>query len=31
MLGLLFAGSPQATIVNHFEHVRALLRIEVYP
>jgi len=31
VLGLLFAGSPQATIVNHFEHVRALLRIEVYP
>jgi len=30
-VGLLFAGSPQATIVNHFEHVRALLRIEVYP
>ena len=30
-VGLLFAGSPQATIVNHFEHVRALLRIELYP
>ena len=30
-VGLLFAGSPQVTILNHFEHVRALLRIEVYP
>ena len=30
-VGLLFAGSPQVTIVNHYEHVRALLRIEVYP
>jgi hypothetical protein len=30
-VGLLFAGSPQATILNHFEHVRALLRIELYP
>jgi hypothetical protein len=30
-VGLLFAGSPQVTIANHFEHVRALLRIEVYP
>ncbi|MBO1436679.1 hypothetical protein [Meiothermus sp. CFH 77666] len=28
-LGLLFAGSSVATIVNHFEHVRSLLRIEV--
>lgn len=28
-LGLLFAGSPVATILNQIEHVRALLRIEV--
>jgi hypothetical protein len=28
-VGLLFAGSSVATIVNHFENVRALLRIEV--
>jgi len=28
-VGLLFAGSSQATIVNHIENVRALLRIEV--
>ena len=28
-VGLLFAGSSVATIVNHFEHVRALLRVEV--
>jgi hypothetical protein len=30
-VGLLFAGSPQVTILNHFEFVRALLRIEVHP
>jgi hypothetical protein len=28
-LGLLFAGSTQATIVNHIETVRALLRVEL--
>lgn len=28
-VGLLFAGSPLATIVNQIEHVRALLRVEV--
>jgi hypothetical protein len=28
-LGLLFAGSPQATILNQIEHVRSLLRVEV--
>lgn len=28
-VGLLFAGSSQATIINHIEHVRALLRVEV--
>jgi hypothetical protein len=28
-LGLLFAGSPQATILNQLEHVRSLLRVEV--
>lgn len=28
-LGLLFAGSSQATIVNHIETVRALLRVEI--
>jgi len=28
-VGLLFAGSSVATIVNYFEHVRALLRVEV--
>ncbi len=28
-VGLLFAGSSLATIANHFEHVRSLLRIEV--
>jgi hypothetical protein len=29
VLGLLFAGSSLATIANHFENVRALLRVEV--
>jgi hypothetical protein len=28
-VGLLFAGSPQATIANQIENVRALLRVEV--
>ena len=28
-VGLLFAGSANATIINHIENVRALLRIEV--
>ncbi len=28
-LGLLFAGSPAATIANQIEHVRSLLRVEV--
>jgi hypothetical protein len=28
-LGLLFAGSPTATIANQIEHVRSLLRVEV--
>jgi len=28
-VGLLFAGSDRATIVNHFEHIRSLLRVEV--
>jgi hypothetical protein len=28
-LGLLFAGSTQSTIVNHFENVRSLLRVEI--
>lgn len=28
-VGLLCAGSPQATIANYFENVRALLRIEI--
>jgi hypothetical protein len=28
-LGLLFAGSSQATIVNHIETVRSLLRVEI--
>lgn len=28
-VGLLFAGSPQATIINQIEHVRSLLRVEV--
>lgn len=28
-IGLLFAGSSQATIVNHIENVRTLLRVEV--
>jgi hypothetical protein len=28
-VGLLFAGSDRATIVNHIEHVRSLLRVEV--
>jgi hypothetical protein len=28
-VGLLFAGSPMATIVNQIEHVRSLLRVEV--
>ena len=28
-VGLLFAGSPQVTILNHIQHVRALLRIEI--
>jgi hypothetical protein len=31
VVGLLFAGSSQVTILNHYEHVRSLLRIEVYP
>jgi hypothetical protein len=30
-VGLLFAGSSQATIFNHIEFVRALLRVEVAP
>lgn len=30
-VGLLFAGSPFATIVNQFENVRSLLRVEVWP
>nr|BFE87061.1 hypothetical protein GCM10020093_096620 [Planobispora longispora] len=28
-VGLLFAGSTQVTIMNHIEHVRSLLRVEV--
>jgi hypothetical protein len=28
-VGLLFAGSSQATIINHIEHVRDLLKVEV--
>jgi hypothetical protein len=28
-VGLLFAGSTQVTIVNHIEHVRARLRVEI--
>jgi hypothetical protein len=28
-IGLLFAGSPLATIVNHIETVRSLLRVEI--
>jgi hypothetical protein len=28
-VGLLFAGSATATIINHIENVRALLRVEV--
>ena len=28
-IGLLFAGSSQATILNHIETVRALLRVEI--
>jgi hypothetical protein len=28
-LGLLFAGSSQATVANYFEHVRTLLRVEI--
>ncbi|MFF1697417.1 hypothetical protein ACFVXC_28020 [Streptomyces sp. NPDC058257] len=28
-LGLLFAGSSTVTVLNHFENVRALLRVEV--
>jgi hypothetical protein len=28
-VGLLFAGSSQATIANYFENVRALLRVEI--
>ena len=28
-MGLLFAGSPQSTILNQIEHVRSLLRVEV--
>lgn len=28
-VGLLFAGSPQSTILNQIEHVRSLLRVEV--
>lgn len=28
-IGLLFAGSPIATIVNHIENVRSLLGVEV--
>lgn len=31
VIGLLFAGSTTVTILNHFEHVRALLRVEVVP
>ncbi len=28
-VGLLFAGSPQVTILNQIQHVRALLRVEI--
>jgi hypothetical protein len=28
-IGLLFAGSAQITVVNHFEHVRTLLQVEI--
>jgi hypothetical protein len=28
-IGLLYAGSAQATILNQIEHVRTLLRVEV--
>ncbi|GAB4224380.1 MAG: hypothetical protein Tsb0032_28860 [Kiloniellaceae bacterium] len=28
-IGLLFAGSPQVTILNQIEHVRTLLRVEI--
>jgi hypothetical protein len=28
-IGLLFAGSAQATIINHIEHVRDLLKVEI--
>lgn len=31
MLGLLFAGSSVATILNQFENVRSLLKVEVFP
>ncbi|WP_299620763.1 hypothetical protein [Pelagibius sp.] len=29
-VGLLFAGSPQVTILNHIQHVRSLLRVEIF-
>ena len=28
-MGLLFAGSPQVTILNQIQHVRSLLRVEI--
>jgi len=28
-VGLLFAGSPVATILNQIQHVRSLLRVEI--
>jgi hypothetical protein len=28
-LGLLFAGSNVVTVLNHFENVRAALRVEI--
>jgi hypothetical protein len=31
MLGLLFAGSSTVTILNQFENVRSLLKVEVFP
>lgn len=30
-IGLLFAGSPVVTIMNQFENVRSLLRVELWP
>lgn len=29
VIGLLFAGSAQVTVINYFEHVRSLLRVEI--